>query len=50
MEAKNGAKIGTEGQSRRMEAVQVAIVPKGAKAPSANCKDAAQANAKAFVK
>ncbi|MBR3316546.1 MAG: hypothetical protein IKG21_01830, partial [Atopobiaceae bacterium] len=47
--AKNGAKAGSEGQSRRAEAVQVVLVPKGAKAPAATYRGQARAYSKAFV-
>ncbi|MBR3318205.1 MAG: hypothetical protein IKG21_10355 [Atopobiaceae bacterium] len=47
--ARNGAKAGTEGMSRRAEAVQVVLVPKGAAAPAATYRGQTQAFAKAFV-
>ncbi|MBR3316673.1 MAG: hypothetical protein IKG21_02475, partial [Atopobiaceae bacterium] len=47
--AKNGAKAGSEGQSRRAEAVQVVLVPKGAAAPGATYRGQARAYSKAFV-
>ena len=47
--AKNGASAGTEGQSRRAEAVQVVILKKGSKAPGKTYNDVTQAYARAFV-
>lgn len=44
-----GRSAGTTGMSRRAEAVQVVLVPKGAKAPGATYKGATQNYAKAFV-
>jgi hypothetical protein len=48
--AKNGEFAGTQGMSRRAEAIQVVLVRKGAPAPGTTHKGVTQTYAKAFVK
>lgn len=48
--AVGGAVAGTEGKSRRAEAIQVVLVAKDAPAPAADFQGATQAYGKAFVK
>ena len=45
----NGETCGTTGKSKRVEAVQVVLVEKGAKAPNKTYKGVKQDYAKAYV-
>ncbi|MDO4798780.1 MAG: hypothetical protein Q4A01_12265, partial [Coriobacteriales bacterium] len=48
--AKNGESAGTQGMSRRGEAIQVVLVAKGGPAPAKAFQGATQTYAKAFVR
>jgi uncharacterized protein YjdB len=48
--AKNGASAGTSGKGKRIEAVQVVLVKKNGKAPSASYKGVKSTNKKAYIK
>ena len=48
--AKNGAQAGTAGWAKRLEAIQIVLVPKGAKAPAANYGGYNQMTKSPFVK
>ena len=48
--AKNGQSAGTQGMSRRVEAIQVVLVAKDGPAPAKALKGATQTYAKAFAK
>ncbi|MDO4807837.1 MAG: GH32 C-terminal domain-containing protein [Coriobacteriales bacterium] len=47
--AKNGASAGTSGYAYRLEALQIAYVPKGGAAPATNYQRVEQVTAKAYV-
>jgi uncharacterized protein YjdB len=48
--AKNGESAGTEGLSKRLEGIQIVLVPKGSAAPSASYGGVTSKNTKACVK
>ena len=48
--AKNGESAGTEGLAKRLEGIQIVLVPKGGPAPAANYGGVTSANASAFIK
>ena len=48
--AKNGEEAGTQGMSRRAEAIQVVLVAKDAPAPATDFQGATQQYSKAFAK
>ncbi len=41
---------GTSGQAKRLEAIQIVLVPKGSTAPTNNYKGIQSVNTKAYIK
>ena len=48
--AKNGEEAGTAGFAKRLEGIQIVLVPKGGTAPANNYKNIQSVNTKAYIK
>ena len=48
--AKNGEESGTAGFAKRLEGIQIVLVPKGGAAPANNYKNIQSVNTKAYIK
>ena len=48
--AKNGEEAGTAGFAKRLEGIQIVLVPKGSAAPSANYGNIKSVNTKVYIK